>query len=97
MDYIRSREIELFLQKKWWHRLVKIVIWMMVLYYWFTLFHEYPVCAYLGEDVPGATLQGCGLVATMKAFPCILLFFLMQIFYYKVVLYIIYGKEPPTT
>lgn len=87
MDYIRSKETESLLQKKWWHRLIKVSIWVGVLFYGFTVLGELMNYCMPGKD--------CLEVSAIILVPFIAGFFLLQVIYYKIVIYIVYGRELP--
>lgn len=70
------------LASKWWHRLVKVIIYLS------TIFIFIFICINSWEGSEGLILLMLGAL-----FYSLLLYLILSIFYYRVVLYIIYGKD----
>jgi hypothetical protein len=88
IEYIRSKKRELFLQKKWWHRLAKVSIWIGVIYFVITEY-EFNVAPYCMAGID------CSEALLVYFILWIIGFCLIQIIYYKIVIYVIFGKDLP--
>ena len=87
IEFIRSKDNELFLQKKWWHRLFKVVLWIGMLEFARRMLVELNLHSSPGSD------YRIGLLFYSVVW--LIIFFLIQFIYYRIVLYVVYGKALP--
>ena len=110
--FLRSQKTKSFLEGKWWHRLIKVVLWIMLIYYYcvgaaFLYVEEfYKIGGYSeleftrGFDTErvyydGITVWDFILEAIYFIVWGCVMFLIAQFIYYKMILYIVYGKKLP--
>ncbi|PIR54070.1 hypothetical protein COU75_02735 [Candidatus Peregrinibacteria bacterium CG10_big_fil_rev_8_21_14_0_10_42_8] len=98
IEYIRSKKTEIFLQKKWWHRLLKVGFYFGFAWFGLKLLAEladYCSTETIGNQVFETSPLECSGVAGFYVAWWLFCFLLVQIGYYKIFLYIVYGKDIP--
>ena len=110
MLQLRSDSNEQALRTLWWHRLFRVALWLgLVIYYWKVAVWIFAtemdnVGGYITYSrVSGVAITHQGITpleffGEMLLFVILgyVLFFAVQFFYYKILLYVAYGKSLPT-